>query len=81
MYKAKWCRLCKKMKRDMAILKNKHGDDVTFGGVDANDNNGTVRNQRVTSLPTFVFYKAGEEVFRITGNKRKELDEMMAQHK
>lgn len=74
MFKAKWCRACKQMKQVMSRFKKKHGENIIFGGVDFNYNSGTVRNQKVTSLPTFVFYKSGEEVFRISGIKKKEIE-------
>ena len=81
MYKAKWCRACKQMKQVMARIKKKHGDNITFGGVDFNYNGGTVRNQRVTSLPTFVFYKSGQEVYRVSGMKKKEIEAEIVNHK
>ena len=83
MFSARYCRLCKKMKREMSILKKKHGDDVNFGSLDAYDNPETGRHQEVFLLPSFVFYKAGKEIDRISGKEgtRKEIDAMMAKYK
>lgn len=77
MYKAKWCRACKQMKQVMGRFKKKYSDEITFGGVDFNYNGGTVRNQQVTSLPTFIFYKSGKEVYRVSGMKKQLLEENM----
>ena len=81
MYKAKWCRACKQMKQVMKQFQRKYGEDITFGGVDFNYNKETCRNQNVTSLPTFIYYKAGKEVYRVSGMKKKELKAEMISHK
>lgn len=64
MFKAKWCRSCKSMGMPFKKLVNKHGgDNIEYCFIDYNACTEVCKEQDVTSLPTFKFFKDGLEVF------------------
>jgi thioredoxin 1 len=78
MFKAKWCRSCKSMTMPFKKLVNKYGgDNIEYCFIDYNHCVELCKENDVKSLPTFKFFKGGEEVFAATGRKTKELDEQM----
>lgn len=48
-------------------LSNRYAADATFLKVDVDQCGLTARSQSVSSMPTFVFYRGGQEVARFSG--------------
>ncbi len=52
-------------------LAEKYGDKLKITKVDASKNRRLCLNLKVFGLPTFLFYKSGKEVNRLSGNTLK----------
>ena len=77
---APWCGPCRMMKPTYAeFAENNPG--VAIHTVSADDNEGVGQNFKIKSLPTFVFFKDGVEVDRLSGRQQlKELQEKLDAH-
>ena len=62
-FQAAWAPQCEQMNEVMAVLAGEHGSS-TFVKIEA---------EEVTSVPTFVFFRAGERVDRLDGANAPEL--------
>ena len=65
-YFAEWCGPCKMMHSIYEDAANKH-PNIKFIRVDVDDNLNLASSQSIQVVPTFVAYKNGQEVSRITG--------------
>jgi thioredoxin 1 len=61
------CIPCLALNPAVERLEAKYGDRIKVGKVNAIGNRMLCAKQRVLGLPTFIIYKAGEEVKRLTG--------------
>ena len=62
------CGPCLALMPHVEKLETVHGEKVKFTKVDSSKNRRLSLNLKVMSLPTFLFYKKGSEVERLTGN-------------
>jgi thioredoxin 1 len=62
------CGPCLALMPKMEVLAEKYAGKVKLTKVEAPKNRRLCLNLRVMSLPTFLFYKEGQEVDRLTGN-------------
>jgi thioredoxin 1 len=65
-FSAKWCGPCKRMAPLVEQLAERLADKVTFVHVDADELSDVADRFNVTSLPTFWFFKDGEQVDDLT---------------
>ena len=61
------CAPCLALMPQVEVLENSCADKVKFVKVDASRNRRLCMELRVTGLPTYVFYKNGSHVARLTG--------------
>ncbi len=62
------CGPCLALMPKVETLAERHGEGIKLAKVEAPKNRRLCLNLRVMSLPTFLFYKDGREVDRLTGN-------------
>jgi thioredoxin 1 len=61
------CGPCLSLMPGVEMLADKYGDKVKMAKVEAPKNRRLCIELKVLSLPTFLFYKEGKEVQRLTG--------------
>lgn len=64
---ATWCPHCKRMKPVMDQVKELLGSQVAVTQLDIDENREAADAAEVDSLPTFIVYKHGREVWRHSG--------------
>ncbi len=69
---APWCPPCKKMEPVLQQLQQEHPHNVKVITVDAGIHTDIMKQLQVTTLPTFILYKQGKEVWRSQGIISKE---------
>ena len=69
------CGPCLALMPKVDALSEKYGDRIKLTKLEAPKNRRLCLNLRVMSLPTFLFYKEGKEVDRLTGDITLELIE------
>ena len=62
------CGPCLALMPKVEALAERYGDRMKLTKVEAPKNRRLCLNLKVMSLPTFLFYKGGKEVERLTGN-------------
>eukprot|EP00009_Paramoeba_aestuarina_P001783 CAMPEP_0201506572 /NCGR_PEP_ID=MMETSP0161_2-20130828/486_1 /ASSEMBLY_ACC=CAM_ASM_000251 /TAXON_ID=180227 /ORGANISM="Neoparamoeba aestuarina, Strain SoJaBio B1-5/56/2" /LENGTH=105 /DNA_ID=CAMNT_0047900707 /DNA_START=88 /DNA_END=405 /DNA_ORIENTATION=- len=77
---ATWCGPCKKIAPTFASIAGEHSD-ATFLKVDIDDAEEIASVLKVASVPTFIFYKDGEQVERFSGANANKLKEAVEKHK
>ncbi|HTH57586.1 MAG TPA: thioredoxin [Cyclobacteriaceae bacterium] len=66
-FSAEWCGPCKMMKPVLEELKSWAGDGVRILKVDIDKNIHTASQYHVTAVPTFLFFRHGQAVWRHSG--------------
>ena len=64
---ASWCPHCQRMMPVVAQVKELLGDSVPVYQYDIDQNNEAANEARVQSIPTFIIYRDGEEMWRHSG--------------
>ena len=64
---ATWCPPCRMMTPILQNLAKKHTSDMVFGKINTDDHSGTAQEFGISAIPTFLVFKNGELVDRITG--------------
>jgi len=62
------CVPCLSLMPSVEILAEKHKDILKFVKIEAPNNRRLCLELKVLSLPTFLFYKDGKEIDRLSGN-------------
>ncbi len=80
---AEWCGPCKMMAPALDELADQYADQVTVAKVNVDNESELAQQHGVSSIPTLVIFKDGEEVKRIVGvtskaNLGEALDEALA---
>ena len=73
-FTASWCGPCKMIKPKVKELGEVHKDDVLFVEIDVDTYDDLSEEAGVSSMPTFILYKEGKEVDRMTGADGKALE-------
>ena len=75
------CRPCLALMLQVERLGEKYAGKIKVSKVDASKNRRLCLNLRVLGLPTFLFYKNGREVTRLTGEtlKMEQIEEALRQ--
>ena len=69
-FSASWCQPCKVLKPIMDEVKNEN-PNVIFENIDVDQNKDFAMQSGVTSVPTVIIYKNGNEASRFSGVKTK----------
>lgn len=64
---ANWCPPCRKMSPVIEAIKKQFGNKLYFLAVDGGIDMDVMKHVQFESLPTFIIYKEGKEVWRKTG--------------
>ena len=62
-----WCQPCRTLRPHLERLASDHSDKWRIVAVHAEENEDLISKYEVTSTPTFVFTRNGDEIHRITG--------------
>ncbi len=71
-FQTKWCTPCKKMKPIIAELEEEYIGKIQFVKVDLDANTELSEKYSVASIPTFIYFKNGQEVWRKIGFQDKQ---------
>lgn len=75
---AEWCGPCQTMDPVLDTLKAHIGETVNIIRIDINQNPVAAKTFKIMSLPTFIFFKNGKEIWRRSGLlTRIELEELL----
>ena len=69
-YTASWCQPCKQLAPIFSELQNEmvnESSPVTFQTIDVDENRDAAVTANVSSVPTVVFEKDGQQVYRFSG--------------
>jgi len=66
-FTAQWCGPCQLIKPVFEELSNRFSGDCTFLKVDVDIAKSVARSNRVSSMPTFIFFRNREEITRFSG--------------
>ena len=69
---AEWCGPCKMMNPVLDELTKEYGDQVVIGKMNVDDNSEVPFRYGIRAIPTFLVFKGGELVDRLTGAQTKE---------
>lgn len=69
---ASWCSHCKQMMPIVEEVKKKIAGMATVVQYDIDENEKIADDEKVNSIPTFILYKNGKEVWRHSGEMREE---------
>ncbi|XP_054162034.1 thioredoxin-2-like [Oppia nitens] len=78
---ATWCGPCKMISPILDKLSQDMAADVLFIKVDVDENEDIAIDNKVTVMPTFVFFKNGQKVDEFSGANENKLKELIAKHK
>ena len=65
-YTAEWCQPCKQLAPVFNELQNEM-TDVSFQTINVDQNRDTALENNVSSVPTVIFEKEGQQVYRFSG--------------
>lgn len=64
---ASWCGPCRIMEPMFEELAKTHGDRITFGKLNIDENQKTVEYYQIMSMPTFMLFQHGEPIDNVVG--------------
>ena len=64
---ATWCPPCRMMTPILVNLAKKHTGSIVFGKINTDEHSATAQEFGISAIPTFLVFKDGELVDRITG--------------
>ena len=68
---APWCGPCRMVAPVLEDLAQSHGDKVTIGKLNVDDNPGTASKFGVMSIPTIILFKDGQPAKKVIGARGK----------
>ncbi|KMT20686.1 hypothetical protein BVRB_1g006610 [Beta vulgaris subsp. vulgaris] len=78
-FTASWCGPCRFIAPILADLAKKHPNAI-FLKVDVDELKTVAEEFKVDAMPTFVFFKNGEEIDRVVGARKEALIEKVEKH-
>ena len=79
-FTASWCPPCKMIAPKFEALAEEH-TDCNLHKVDVDENGEASQAAGIQCMPTFKFYKGGQEVDKLEGASEEKLKELIAKHK
>lgn len=79
-FAASWCGPCKQMEPAVHAMAAKF-TDVQFAKIDVDELTDVAQEFGVQAMPTFVLVKKGNEVDRVVGAKKEELQRKIEKHR
>ncbi|CAM9678872.1 unnamed protein product, partial [Hapterophycus canaliculatus] len=76
-FTAKWCPPCRRIGPFLAEL-SEETPSVSFGKIDIDDNEQAAQLAGIKSVPTFKFFKGGEEIDTMSGANADLLEQTVA---
>jgi thioredoxin 1 len=73
-FSAQWCGPCKKIAPDFEKIAARHAN-VCFCKIDVDENTETAEKYKITSMPTFLFFREGTLLETISGADLKKLQD------
>jgi len=70
---ATWCGPCKAMSPIVDALAEEYDGKIVIGKYNTEDNTDFAIENRIMSIPTFLFFKNGEKVGRLSGSQPKDV--------
>jgi thioredoxin-like negative regulator of GroEL len=70
-FSADWCVDCKRVAPDMPEIADKFRDSFAFGELDVDESRTIAEKYNVKGIPTFIVFRAGEEVGRLPSREAK----------
>lgn len=78
-FTATWCPPCKVISPVYDDLSKKHADDnIAFGKVDVDENDGAAIDFEISAVPTFVFFDGENVRERFSGADTNQLEQLIA---
>ncbi|MBU6997090.1 MAG: thioredoxin [Theionarchaea archaeon] len=75
---ASWCLPCKAIEETLKELEGEYRGKVKICKLNVDRNKFTAQKYNISGLPTFIFFKNGEPVFReVAAKSKKELQDMI----
>jgi len=78
---ATWCGPCKQIAPVLETLSNELKDSVLFLKVDVDENEDIAADNKVTVMPTFLFFKNKLKIDEFSGANETKLKEFINKHK
>lgn len=66
---AEWCAPCRAIAPKLAELKDEYGDRLVVAKVNVDESPDIAAEHRVASIPTLLFFKGGQVVDSLIGNR------------
>jgi thioredoxin 1 len=66
---AEWCAPCRAIAPKLAELKDEYGDRLVVAKVNVDESPDIAAEHRVASIPTLLFFKGGQVVDSLVGNR------------
>ncbi|OAY29833.1 hypothetical protein MANES_15G175200v8 [Manihot esculenta] len=79
-FAASWCGPCKLIEPEVKAMAAKF-TDVQFAKIDVDELSDVAQGFGIHAMPTFVLVKKGQEVDRIVGAKKEELQKKIEKHR
>lgn len=70
---ATWCGPCKAMSPIVDALAEEYDGKIVIGKYNTEENTDFAIENRIMSIPTFLFFKNGEKVGRLSGSQPKDV--------
>ena len=80
-YYADWCPPCRAFAPILEALSEEFEGEVIFGKVNVDDNMEIAEEQAIQCMPTFIFYKKGQQLDRVEGANKAAVCQLIARHK
>ncbi|WP_258840508.1 co-chaperone YbbN [Mechercharimyces sp. CAU 1602] len=75
-FKADWCVDCKRLAPAMSVLTEEYRHAYRFAEIDVDESRQIAEKYKVKGIPTFIIFKAGKEVARLTSREAKTQEEV-----
>ena len=79
-FTATWCGPCQRIAPVYEAISEEHSDDAIFLKVDVDELAELAAELGVTSMPTFLFYRLGEQIDSMRGADESLLRELVEKH-